>query len=426
MCYAIPGKVIAVEGKIATIEYFGEHRKAQLVFDSASSGDYVYAQGGVVVGKVPEAEAIEILEHWKKQFFELKEVDERISSVQPSSGALSVIIDKAESGRILTRGEMRQILSTGGDALPQLYRAANHIRKSCLDNACCVHGIIEFSNNCMNNCLYCGISRGNDALIRYRMGKGEIMEAVDHAVEKLGFKALVLQSGEDAYYSDDLLVELVREIKGKHGILIFMSVGERSAECYWRLYKAGAYGALIRFETSSKRIYEQVRPGKKLENRLGLIRELKKMGFVLATGFLIGLPGQTDDDLINDVLLTKSLQPDMFSFGPFIPHPQTPLASSKKPALDDALKVIALSRLVDPHSKILVTTALETLGEGAKKAGLMAGGNSLMINTTPEKYRLCYDLYPGKTGEGGAVEKTIEETVRLLHSLGRAPTDLGL
>ena len=288
-----------------------------------------------------------------------------------------------------------------------------------------MHGILEFSNYCKGNCLYCGIRCGNKELKRYRMTEEEILEAVDHAVEELGFKALVLQSGEDAHYTDDMLVSLVKKIHEKHGILLFMSIGERSRECYEKLYKAGAYGALLRFETSNNEIYEKVRPGKKKEDRIQLIRDLIDMGFVVATGFLIGLPGQTKKDIIEDILLTKSLKPDMYSFGPLIPHPDTPLASVEKPELDDALKVIALSRLVDPEAKILVTSALETLGPDAGKMGLMAGGNSLMINTTPPEFRKSYDLYPGKIKEE-KVEDTIKKTLDLLFSLGRAPTDLGV
>ena len=221
-------------------------------------------------------------------------------------------------------------------------------------------------------------------------------------------------------------MSIVKKIRERYGILLFMSIGERSKDCYQRLYEAGAYGALLRFETSNASIYKKVRPGRKHESRLQLIRDIKDIGFVVATGFLIGLPGQTPQDIVNDVLLTKSLKPDMYSFGPLIPHPATPLAFVKKPRLDDVLKVIALCRLADPEAKILVTTALETLGPEARKNGLLAGANSLMINTTPVKFSKSYDLYPGKTKVDEPVEKTIERAVNLLHSLGRAPTDLGV
>jgi biotin synthase len=253
----------------------------------------------------------------------------------------------------------------------------------------------------------------------------QILSAVDEAVEKHGFKALVLQSGEDPHYTDDMLIGLVKSIREKHGILLFMSIGERSKECYKRLFEAGAYGALLRFESSNPGIYKEMRPGKGLEERVQLVKDLKAIGFVVATGFLIGLPGQTEKDIVDDILFTKSLEPDMYSFGPLIPHPETPLASAKKPGLDDVLKVIALSRLVDPESKVLVTSALETLAPDARKRGLLAGANSLMINTTPKEFQEAYDLYPGKAKDE-PVERTIKETVELLHSLGRAPTDLGV
>lgn len=423
MCYAIPGKVISVQGNTVTLDYFGESRKAHTVDDSVQPGEYVYAQGGIVVGKVPEKDALPILKTWRKKFFELKKVDERLSSASASQGSLSSIITKAERGETLGDDEMLSVLAAE-DGLEHLYNAANRIRKNKLDNACCVHGILEFSNHCTSNCLYCGIRRYSN-LERYRMTEEQILDAVGHAVKDLGFKALVLQSGEDFHYTDDMLVSIVKKIRERHGILLFMSIGERSRECYQRLYDAGAYGALLRFETSNPGIYKRMRPGRNQGERIKLIRELKRMGFVLATGFLIGLPGQTRHDVVNDIMLTKSLGPDMYSFGPLIPHPATPIAASEKPGLDDILKAIALCRFVDHEAKILVTTALETLGPDAGKAGLLAGGNSLMINTTPSEFRKSYDLYPGKAKDE-TVEETIKRTVDLLQSLGRAPTDLGV
>jgi biotin synthase len=258
------------------------------------------------------------------------------------------------------------------------------------------------------------------------MDADEIMERVGFAVEELGFKALVLQSGEDPSYTDGILVDIVKRIRDKYGILLFMSIGERSFECYKRLYEAGAYGALLRFETSNKNIYSMMRPGKKLEERLELIKKLINHGFIVATGFLLGLPGTTKEDIMKDILLTKSLKPDMYSFGPLIPHPCTPLADAQKVGTEDTLKAIALSRLLDHEAKILVTTSLETLHPEGKRKGLMAGGNSLMINVTPEKYRNSYEIYPGKAGNEAAVQDTIRETLDLLYSLGRAPTDLGV
>lgn len=425
MCYAIPGKVTAIDGKRVIVEYFGEKRPAIAMDCGVEAGEYVYAQGGIVVGKVPGDEALEILRIWEERFFDLKRLDVGMSAGSASpSGILEPILKKAESSGTLTKGEMLAVLGAE-EGLDALYSSANRIRRERIDNACCVHGIIEFSNHCVNNCLYCGIRCGNKGICRYRMSGEQILDAVDEAVSKHGFKALVLQSGEDMAYSDEDLVYIVKRIRERHSILLFMSVGERSLDCYRRLYEAGAYGALLRFETSNAELYSKLRPGRKLEDRLSLIRGLKELGFVLATGFMFGLPGESRKDVVGNILLTKSLGPDMHSFGPFIPHPATPLSSSVGATLDDALKAIALTRLVDHEAKILVTTALETLSPEAKREGLLAGGNSLMIDMTPQRYRASYDLYPGKASSE-RIGDTIVSTISLLQSLGRAPTDLGL
>jgi biotin synthase len=418
MCYAIPGRIVAISGKRVTLDYFGEEKEANVLFQprdgKLETGNYVYAQGGIVVDKIDEKEAIEILKVWEEKFFELKKKDEELGS------------EELDDDKILKFNEMKKILETGNGELETLFEKANRIRSKNISNSCCVHGIIEFSNYCTNSCKYCGINCNNKKLRRYRMSLDEIVERVGFCVESLGFKALVLQSGEDPFYTDDMLVDLVEKIREKHGILIFMSIGERSFECYKRLYEAGAYGALLRFETSNARIYEELHDGRQLAPRLKLIRQLINHGFIVATGFILGLPGATQQDLINDILLTKALRPDMYSFGPLIPHPNTQLADAEKVSLDSALKAISTCRFVDPEAKILVTTALETLHQDGKRKGLLAGGNSLMINVTPEKYREDYDIYPDKASNKNTIQDTVHRTLDLLYSLGRAPTDLGL
>jgi biotin synthase len=331
------------------------------------------------------------------------------------------------------------------------------------------------------------------------MGIDEILESVDYAVNKLGFKALVLQSGEDYWYDGDKLQEIVREIRKRMPALIFLSIGERDAEIYKRLYDEGARGALIRFETGNHELYSRIKPGQLsepvgvppkqdklrdlrpkgvplgtgsypvagfpnggnpslwgpdlssgLEKRLELIRQLKDIGYLIITGFLVGLPGETSRDIIKNIKLTGELAGDatsndpecfrgaevapsgatkegMFSFGPFIPHPQTPLGNTPKPKLSLMLNTIAKARLMYPESRILVTTALETLDKenGAREA-LMAGANSLMINITPVKYRKLYEIYPDRAGIDDEITNRIAQVLELLKSLGRAPTDIGL
>ncbi|MFH1230235.1 MAG: [FeFe] hydrogenase H-cluster radical SAM maturase HydE [Planctomycetota bacterium] len=392
MCYAIPGKVLELDGKTATIEYFGERKKAYTDLTKTKLGDYVYAQGGFVVSTIPEKEALEILNEWKDLFFKLQKTDQKLSN-NPKT----------------------------------LYERANAIRQKYQGNSCCVHGILEFSNYCKNNCLYCGIRKDNQNITRYRMDIDEILSAVDYAVNKLGFKALVLQSGEDYWYDDDKLYTIVNEIRKRCPVLIFLSIGERDVGIYKRLFDAGARGALIRFETCDEKLYTKIKPDSSFVNRLNLIKNLKDIGYLIVTGFLVGLPGQKTKDIISNIKLTASLGAEMFSFGPFIPHPQTPLGNHSSPKLTLMLNAIANARLMYPESKILVTTALETLdkNEGAKK-GLMAGANSLMINITPIKYRKLYEIYPNRAGTEDDTGAKIDSVLKLLYSLGRAPTDLGL
>jgi biotin synthase len=408
MCYAIPGKVAEINGRVAVIDYFGERRKAYVdLIDDLKIGDNIYAQGGFVLRKISDEEALATLKTWREIFFKLDAQDKKLAN-DPKT----------------------------------LYERANAIRQKHQGNSCCVHAIIEFSSYCRCDCLYCGIRRSNVKLQRYRMEIFEILAAVGQAVEH-GFQAFVLQSGEDPYYTDGMLVEIVKEIRKKYSVLLFMSVGERGVDAYKRMYDAGARGVLLRFETSNEKLYEKMKSSPPppspsplegegrgeggLSARLNLIRSLKEMGYLIVTGSLIGLPGQTTADIMQDIKLTASLGAEMFSFGPFIPHPQTPLSGTKCPALKRALDSIARARIMHPDAKILVTTALETLWglDGARDA-LTAGANSLMINVTPQKYRRLYDIYPDRFGIEMGTQEHINLAVDLLQTLGRAPTDLSV
>ncbi|MBI5756521.1 MAG: [FeFe] hydrogenase H-cluster radical SAM maturase HydG [Nitrospirae bacterium] len=432
MCYAIPGKVLDISNNIATIDYFGETKEAIVDAGNIRVGDYVFAQGGLIVGTLKEDEAHGILEGWKEAFFKLRDRDERLAEdVRLSGGAdpaIARIIKKGEEGAALTRDEMLALMmSKSEEDLNLLYQTANSVRRRRHRNSSCVHGIIEFSNMCKNDCAYCGISRHNNSLTRYRMDADEIVDVVIHAAEKLGFKAFVLQSGEDDYYTTSRLIGIIRKIKEMTGVLVILSIGERDMDCYKELYDAGARGILMRFETSNPNLYGRLHTTLNYEGRLRTLRGVRDIGYLVATGSLIGLPAQRDGDLVEDILLASSFDTEMYSFGPFIPHPGTPLASSAIIDIHTVLKVIAVTRLFNHDGNIVVTSALESLFgiEGAKKA-LMAGGNSMMIDLTPEKYRRLYAIYPGK-GEGDDdIQGRISGTISLLYSLGRAPTDLGI
>jgi biotin synthase len=392
MCYAIPGKIKEINDNVVTVDYFGETKKARNEFYKLSPGDYIYAQGGFVIQRIAEKEALDILGPWKELFFKLKEIDKRFAA-----------------------------------SPKDLYQRANAIRQEHIGNACCIHGIIEFSNYCRNDCLYCGLRKSNAALKRYRMSPDEIIANAEYAINRLNFKALVLQSGEDSAFGEEELGYIIESIMKRSPVLLIVSIGERGVDLYKKLYASGARGALVRFETSNERLYEKYRPGHRLKDRVDLIRGLKDAGYLVFTGFLTGLPGQTENDILDDIGLTGSLGPEMFSFGPFLPHPDTPLSDSPKPDMKLVLDAIATARITYPDSRILATTALETLDpEGGLKAGLLCGANSVMIDVTYPQFRRLYQLYPGRPDSGADVTETINSVIKLLHSIGRAPADLGL
>ena len=432
MCYAIPGKVKEVKTKQVIVDYFGEERKAVNEIDGICPGDYIYAQGGYVIEKIPHDEAESILSVWKETFFELQEADLRLSRISLENNGqdkkLFSILDKVLEGISPTKSDLLHIMElTDRASLNLVYKVANFLRHKHLKNSCCVHGIIEFSNHCLEDCGYCGISNLNKNLSRYRMDPDQVVDIAKDAVNNYGFRALVLQSGEDSFYSVDKLVEIVKKIKKQVGVLICISVGEIGLDGLEKLYLAGARALLMRFETSNPKIYQQLHPGKNLDQRLAHINKARELGYLVMTGGLIGLPGQTNQDLIEDVHMAKELGAEMFSFGPFLPHPDTPLASYKPPTEDQVLKVLAISRFVDPeNAKILITTAFETLDKDARKKGLLAGANSVMLNVTPLELREKYSIYPDRAYIKDKVNSQIEQTIGLLRSLGRAPTDLGI
>jgi biotin synthase len=431
MCYAIPGKVKRIEGKKLVVDYFGEEKKAYNELHNVKIGDYIYAQGGFVINVVPEAEALQVLKDWKDVFFALQQTDKRLSQLDTNTTGvrkeISIILDKAAEGRTLSKLELLKLMeATDTKELNMLFKVSNFLRQKYLKNSACVHGIIEISNYCKNDCSYCGI-RASSNIVRYRMTDEEIYEAVAEAVNIHGFKVLLLQSGEDPEFTIDRLENIIRTIKERHPLLLFISFGELGKEGLKRLYDAGARGLLLRFETSDAQLYSKLHCGDKLKDRIQDIKDAYKMGYLILTGGLVGLPGQTKESLIDDVVLTKELHAEMFSFGPVLGLKRDASGIPKGPDVNEMLKVIALCRLVDPaNSRILITTGFETLDANALTLGLMAGGNSMMLNVTPEKYRKLYSIYPDRAHVDEPIAEQIDKALTLLKDLGRAPTDLGV
>jgi biotin synthase len=431
MCYAIPGNVKSIAENLITIDYFGEERKARNDFYDLQVGDYVYAQGGFVVQKIDEKDAEEILDTWKELFFELKETDVRLSKLYNDKPDLDKdflrIIDRATYGKSISHQEaLRLLLSEDPDEIDVLHKSANFIRQKFLGNACCVHGIIEFSNICKSQCTYCGISSLNTRLIRYSLNTGEILNVVADAVRRFGFKGIVLQSGEDPSYKSEDIIDLIKKIRDSFPVFIFLSTGEMEEEFYQKAFDAGARAVLFRFETSDHNLYAKLHPHSSLKERIRNLELFKDIGYIIATGSLIGLPGQKPESIIDDFMFAKVLGCDMYSFGPFIPHPDTPLSEHNAPGSEYVLKALSVLRLIDPYGKILVTTALESQNPQAKRLALMGGANSIMLNLTPKDYVNLYDIYPNRSTVDVSIENQIDDALQLLKSIGRAPTDLGI
>ncbi len=431
MCYAIPGNVKSITGNLITVDYFGEERKARNDFYDLRVGDYVYAQGGFVVEKIDEKLAEEILDSWKEMFFELKKTDVRLSKLHNDKPNVEKsflrIIDRAIYGKSISHEEaLRLLLSENPDEIDVLHKSANFIRQKFLDNSCCVHGIIEFSNMCDCQCAYCGINSDNSALKRFSLNTGEILKVVEDAVNRFGFKGIVLQSGESPSYSSENILDLIKKIRENYPVFIFLSVGEREEEFYRKAFDAGAKAVLFRFETSDSDLYSKLHPHSSLNERTGYLELFKEIGYIIASGSLIGLPGQNAESVINDFMFAKNLGCDMYSFGPFIPHPNSPLSRHSAPDAEYVLKALSVLRLIDPYGKILVTTALESINPKTRQQALMGGANSIMLNLTPKDYVGSYDIYPNRAAVDVSVADQIADALQLLKSIGRAPTDLGI
>ncbi|HOD11699.1 MAG TPA: [FeFe] hydrogenase H-cluster radical SAM maturase HydE [Candidatus Omnitrophota bacterium] len=293
-----------------------------------------------------------------------------------------------------------------------LFARADQVRKQYCGEAVHLRGIIEFSNYCGQNCLYCGLRQGNEKVARYRMTFDEIVLNARRAVE-LGIPTIVLQSGEDLFYHVDDFCRMIHEIK-KFNIAITLSIGERPKEDYRKLKEAGADRYLLRFETSDEKLYARLRPGHLFSERLQCLHWLKELGYQVGSGIMVGLPGQTPESIADDILLFRSLELDMIGIGPFLPHPNTPLAGDKDVKIETVLKVIALTRIITCDAHIPATTAVGTLDAQGRQKALACGANIIMPNITPMQYRKFYEIYPDKiclSEDASTCRKCVEKMI---------------
>ena len=275
-----------------------------------------------------------------------------------------------------------------------LFSLADKVRRENVGDEVHLRGLIEFSNICHCFCKYCGLRCENKELDRYRILPDDIVKYAQKAVE-MGYKTIVLQSGEDAFYTREILCDIIKRIK-EFDVALTLSIGERSFDDYKAFRDCGADRYLIRIETTDKDLYKKMHPNMSFDNRVRCLKDLRKLGFEVGTGCLVGLPEQTVESLADDVLFFKEINADMVGIGPFIAHPHTPLKDKANGNFTLALKVMALTRILLKNINIPATTAMETLNPNGRIIALQSGANVVMPNVTTTEYRAKYEIYPNK------------------------------
>lgn len=316
------------------------------------------------------------------------------------------LIDKLAERRSLSREDLVLLLGNVSESLSEyLFERSRERAVEYFGNRIYTRGLIELTNHCKNDCYYCGIRRGNRNVDRYRLDKTDILKCCEEGYG-LGFRTFVLQGGEDPFYTDDRMIDIVSEIKRHYpDCAVTLSMGERSSDSYQALYDAGADRYLLRHETADPEHYARLHPREQsLENRKESLWALKRIGYQVGTGFMVGSPFQTIENLAEDLLFIQELSPAMIGIGPFIPHHDTPFADEPQGSLELTLFLVGILRLLIPNAMIPATTALGTIHPQGREKGILAGANVVMPNLSPIGVRKKYELYDNKicTGEEAA------------------------
>lgn len=337
------------------------------------------------------------------------------------------LIKKLRLNHDLSTDELRYLLTSlmqendphrdGGKEY--LFAQARQVRETAYGKEVYIRGLIEFSNYCRNDCYYCGIRKSNRKVERYRLTQDEIMNCVREGYF-LGFRTFVLQGGEDMWFTRERLADIIRTIKSEYpDCAVTLSVGERSEEDYRCWKKAGADRYLLRHETAVDKHYCQLHPADmSLRNRKDCLYRLKKSGYQIGAGMMIGTPGQTLEYLIEDIRFLQDLQPHMIGIGPFIPHKDTPFAEKNKGSTELTLIMLSVLRLIFPDVLLPATTALATVSEDGRKRGLMAGANVVMPNLSPVQVRDQYTLYDKKVSTGAEAAQSVELLGKCVREIG--------
>ena len=330
------------------------------------------------------------------------------------------LIDKLEREHSLSLTEYEYLLENRSkEATEYLRKKAENIRKSIYGNAVFIRGLIEISNICKNDCLYCGIRKSNTLCERYRLMPDEILSCAENGY-KLGFRTFVLQGGEDGFFTDKVLCDIVKKIKALFpDCAITLSMGERSEESYRLLKEAGADRYLLRHEAISDELYSRLHPEKMLlKTRINCLQILKKLGFQTGCGFMVGAPFQNNRHIAEDLKFIEEFQPEMCGIGPFVPHKDTPFGEYPGGSAELTCFLLSIIRLIKPNILLPSTTALGTIHPEGRELGILSGANVVMPNLSPENARKKYELYNNKLNTGAENAFHITELKNKMEKIG--------
>lgn len=316
------------------------------------------------------------------------------------------LVEKLYSTGDLSDDELKSLIECNDtETAGFLTEKADCVRRKYYGNKVFLRGLIEISSYCKNNCLYCGIRRGNKNAQRYRLSREEILSCCENGYS-LGFRTFVMQGGEDSFFTDEFMCGIISEIKNKYpDCAITLSLGERSENSYKFMKNAGADRYLLRHETADEDLYKKLHPSEmSLQNRKNCLYNLKKLGYQVGTGFMVGVPFQTTENIVSDLRFMQELKPQMIGIGPFIPHSDTDFKNFPHGSLELVLRILGILRLMFPKVLLPATTALGTISPVGRELGLKTGCNVVMPNLSPVAVRKKYDLYDNKicTGEESA------------------------
>ncbi|MGF6907722.1 [FeFe] hydrogenase H-cluster radical SAM maturase HydE [Fusobacterium sp. PH5-44] len=330
------------------------------------------------------------------------------------------LIDRLNKNGFLKEDEYKVLLDTYTEE-DFLYakKLSNKITKEIFGNKIFIRALIEFTNYCKNNCYYCGIQNSNQNITRYRLGKEEILRCCTTSVN-LGFKTFVLQGGEDIFFTESIMIDIIKTIRETYPMCaITLSIGEKEESEYRAYYNAGANRFLLRHETADFVHYNKIHPTNlSLENRINCLYKLKEIGYTIGAGFMVGSPFQTIESIVKDLIFLQKLRPHMIGVGPFIPHKDTVFKDQPSGNLELTLFIISLLRIMLKNVLLPATTALASLSKYGRIKGILHGANVIMPNLTPQEKRKQYMLYNDKLSDGTEAGENIKELIEELNSIG--------